>query len=73
MKLPESWAWPELRQRLVLTSEEKRVIIFIIAAVLLGAGSKCYRDSRPKAPMKIEKKHAVSRHGPRHVDSAKHD
>ena len=62
MKTSEDWSWAELRHRLVLTSEEKRVISFVIAAFLLGAGTKCYRDARPKTPVKIEKKHPISRH-----------
>src|SRR5207302_11480781 len=39
--------WDELRQRLVFTPEEKRVIAFVIAALLLGLGTKCYRDKHP--------------------------
>ena len=60
MKLPQSWHWEELRHKLVLTPEEKRVISFIIAAVLLGLGTKCYRDThaRPVAP--TEKQHSRS-------------
>ncbi|HWY41677.1 MAG TPA: hypothetical protein VNX27_12875 [Chthoniobacterales bacterium] len=57
MKLPEDWTWAELRHRLVPTPEEKRVIIFVIAAFLLGVATKCYRDSHPKMPPPIDKKH----------------
>jgi hypothetical protein len=41
---------------LVPTPEEKRVIIFVIAALLLGVATKCYRDAYPKTPP-IDKKH----------------
>jgi hypothetical protein len=51
-------AWTELKQRLVLTPEEKRVISFVIAAFLLGCGTKCYRDSHRHTPAVIEKKHS---------------
>lgn len=50
-----------MRHRLVLTSEEKRVIIFVVAAFLLGVATKCGRDVHPRTPVKIEKKHEVSR------------
>jgi hypothetical protein len=40
--------WYELRQKLVLTPEEKRVIVFVIAALVLGLGTKCYRDKHPQ-------------------------
>jgi hypothetical protein len=44
LKLRWLWNWSELRQKLVLTPEEKRVIIFILTAFLLGLMTKCYRD-----------------------------
>jgi len=56
LKLPERWTWEELRHKLVLTPEEKRVIVFIIAALILGLGTKCYRDTHPQSPGQIEKK-----------------
>jgi hypothetical protein len=62
MKLPESWKWAELKHRLVLTSEEKRVISFVIAAFLLGIGTKCYRDARPQPLLKNEKNHPTLHH-----------
>jgi hypothetical protein len=34
----------------VLTPEEKRVLIFIVAAFLLGAGTKHYRETHPPVP-----------------------
>jgi len=58
LKLPDRRRWDELRHRLVLTSEEKRVIAFVVAAFLLGVGTKCYRDSHPKTPAAVEKKHS---------------
>ena len=59
MSLPRNWMWA--KHAFVLTSEEKRVISFVIAAFLLGAGTKCYRDTHPKTPIKIEKKRVISR------------
>jgi hypothetical protein len=50
--LLERWTWGELRQRLVLTPEEKRVIGFILVAFLLGLGTKCYRDAHPHEPVR---------------------
>jgi hypothetical protein len=61
VKASADWSWAELKHRLVLTSEEKRVIIFVIAVFLLGVGTKCYRDARPKTPVKSEKR-AIFRH-----------
>jgi hypothetical protein len=58
VKLPDRWTWDELRHRFVLTSEEKRVIAFVIAAFLLGFGTKCYRDTHPQTTKPIEKKNA---------------
>lgn len=49
-----------LRQRFVLTREEKRVIAFVIGALALGAATKHYRDTHPQPQQKIDKKHAVS-------------
>ena len=59
MRLSSNWTWA--KQALVLTSDEKRVISFVIAAFLLGAGTKCYRDAHPKTPAKVEKKRVISR------------
>jgi hypothetical protein len=51
-----------LRQRLILTREEKRVIIFLMAALALGFATKCYRDAHPPRPaVKIEKQHSRRR------------
>jgi hypothetical protein len=47
LKLRWPWRWSELRQKLVLTPEEKRVIIFILTAFVLGLATKCYRDKHP--------------------------
>jgi hypothetical protein len=57
LKARDRWNWDELRHRLVLTPEEKRVISFVIAALLLGLGTKCYRDGHPQTPPAIDKKH----------------
>jgi hypothetical protein len=59
LKARDRWNWDELRNRLVLTPEEKRVISFVIAALLLGLGTKCYRDTHPQTPPAIDKKHAT--------------
>ena len=48
--------WAELRHKFVLTPEEKRVIVFLIAALLLGLTTKCYRDTHRPLDVKIEKK-----------------
>jgi len=52
LKLRRPWNWSEFRQKLVLTPEEKRVIIFILTAFILGLTTKCYRDKHrpPVAP-----------------------
>ena len=57
MKIPERWTWAELRHRFVLTPEEKRVVAFVLAALLLGLGTKCYRDTHPQ-PAEMGKKSA---------------
>jgi len=62
LSLPDNWA--ELRHRLVLTSEEKRVLTFVVAALVLGMATKCYRDNRPKPPITSEKKQATRVHRP---------
>ena len=59
MRKSDSSFWRDLKHRFVLTAEEKRVVTFVIAAFVLGLGTKFYRDSRPKPPVVIEKKHAV--------------
>jgi hypothetical protein len=61
LNLPDRWTWAELRHRFVLTPEEKRVICFVIAALLLGLCTKCYRDAHPQTSVKIEKKNSASR------------
>jgi len=61
LKLPERWQWDELRHKLVLTPEEKRVILFVVAALVLGLGTKCGRDTHPGPSVQMEKKHLHSR------------
>ena len=61
MKLPDRWKWDELKHRFVLTPEEKRVILFVMTAFLLGLGTKCYRDTHPRPPVQMETKHLHSR------------
>ena len=58
LKFPERWKWDELKHRLVLTPEEKRVVIFVVAAFILGLGTKCYRDHRSQPPLQMDKKHS---------------
>jgi len=36
----------EARQRFRLTPVEKRVAVFVLAAVVLGLARKCYRDAQ---------------------------
>jgi hypothetical protein len=47
-----------VRHRFVLTSEEKKVIVFVLAAFVLGLGAKYYRERHPQPPVKIDAKHA---------------
>jgi len=58
LKFPERWNWAEVRHRFVLTPEEKRVLLFVLAALLLGIGTQCYRDTHPLQPLGSDKKHA---------------
>jgi hypothetical protein len=51
--------WAELRQLLVLTPGERRVIGFIVVAFFLGLGTKCYRDAHPHLVHPIDQKHAA--------------
>jgi hypothetical protein len=53
------WPWKseELRQKLVLTPEEKRVIVFLVAAFVLGIGAKYYRDKHPQPIPYVDPKH----------------
>ncbi len=59
--MSERWNWEELRHKLVLTPEEKRVISFVVAAFILGLGTKCYRDTHPQLPVQMKEKHPHSR------------
>jgi len=61
LKFCERWNWDEFRQKFVLTPEEKRVICFVIAALLLGFGTKCYRDTHPQPPAQMDKQQQHSR------------
>ncbi len=58
LNFPERWKWDELKHRLVLTPEEKRVVSFVVAALILGLGTKCYRDGHPRPPVQMDKKHS---------------
>ncbi len=48
-ELKKSWRFnlDQVRQRLLLTPTEKRVVVFVLAALVLGLGTKCYRDAHP--------------------------
>jgi hypothetical protein len=41
----------QVRQRFRLTSMEKRVVLFVVAAFVLGLVTKCYRDAHPSPPL----------------------
>jgi hypothetical protein len=60
IKRPRS-AWREkltaLRQRFILTRQEKKVIVFVFAVFVLGLGAKCYRDNHPQPAPSIDKRH----------------
>ncbi len=73
MKRYDCFGLSELRDRVVLTPEEKRVVTFIIAAFLLGVSTKCYRDARPATSIRIEKKHSTYRHARETDASLKRD
>lgn len=59
LKTSRRFRFAELRQKLVLTPREKRVVIFIIAAFLLGLGTKYYRDTHPLPVPPAKKSSAV--------------
>jgi hypothetical protein len=61
--LKERWcsSFDALKQRFVLTREEKRVIIFIVVAFALGLTAKHYRGAHSPTPDKIGTKHSYSR------------
>ncbi|MEY2480750.1 MAG: hypothetical protein QOI04_1677 [Verrucomicrobiota bacterium] len=44
----------------VLTPEEKRTVVFVLCAVILGLAAKHYRDAHPQLPAKIDIKHSRS-------------
>jgi hypothetical protein len=58
--------WPArfeaLRNRLVLTPKERRVIAFVVTAFLLGLCAKCYRENHPQKPPQMDKKHSGQKH-----------
>jgi hypothetical protein len=57
LKLRWPWKSDELRQKFVLTPEEKRVILFVVAAIVLGIGAKYYRDKHPQPIPYVDPKH----------------
>ena len=49
----------EIRQRFRLTPTEKRVAVFVVAAIVLGLATKCYREAHPSpAPEARSARHA---------------
>jgi hypothetical protein len=50
LKTRRRFKFDHLRQKFFLTPAEKRVTLFILAAFLLGLGTKYYRDAHPAAP-----------------------
>jgi len=51
-----------LRQKFILTPTEKRVAVFVVAAFLLGLGTKCYRDAHSSptpAAQKMEQANSI--------------
>jgi hypothetical protein len=42
--------------RLVLTKEEKRIVLFVVSAFLLGLAVKFYRDRHPQPVQPGERK-----------------
>jgi hypothetical protein len=61
--LKERWrsSFDVLKQRFVLTKEEKRVIIFIVVAFALGLTARHYRGAHSPTPDKIDNKHSYIR------------
>jgi len=46
----------QARQKFRLTSAEKRVVTFVLAAFVLGLVTKCYRDAHPSpAPSRSDR------------------
>jgi hypothetical protein len=61
--LKERWrsSFDALKQRFVLTREEKRVIIFIVVAFALGLTARHYRGAHSPAPDTVDNKHSYTR------------
>lgn len=57
LKTPRRFIFAELKEKFVLTRKEKKVVIFILCAFVLGLGTKHYRDINPvRAPSLTEKR-----------------
>jgi len=56
----------QARQKFLLTLAEKRVVIFVLGAFMLGLGTKCYRDAHlpPPALPPSKKAYRASASGP---------
>ena len=47
IKKRRRFKFDDVRQRFRLTPTEKRVVVFVVAAFVLGLITKCYRDAHP--------------------------
>jgi hypothetical protein len=47
-------------QRIVLTSKETRVLVFIVSCFFLGLATKSYRASHPATPLTDKKSHQAA-------------
>ena len=70
VKKSRRFKFDEVRQQFRLTSTEKRVAVFVVAAFALGLITKCYRDAHPSpAPIQTHSgKSPVSRSSSTNVD-----
>ena len=48
-KKSRRFKFDEVRQQFRLTPTERRVVVFVVAAFVLGLITKCYRDAHPFA------------------------
>ena len=58
LKKVRHFRFDEVRQRFRLTPTEKGVVLFVLAAFVLGLATKCYRDTHPQQAVLINKDHA---------------
>jgi len=53
VKKSQRFQLDDVRERFRLTSIERRVVLFVAAAFVLGLATKCYRDAHP-SPAPVE-------------------